>query len=372
MSHIGKDFQLQLEPVGGPLHLVDLASFRSAGLPVPHQYGSWSLHESDARWLWCRATTRTGRLLAGFAIQLTASRAIPGTWIGRAERVGRRLHESVIEDIGTLLVGAARLIPRLQRLDVQLFDEDEHRLRRFEASLRLAGCLRIRNPRDYTRTLLLPLVTSEDDQMARLSSSTRRNIRIVQRNTGYRVGPIRDARYAPRMTALLRDNFRRTHGIAPTIAFEDVLQDAMSEYSSCAAGVFDRNRPLPDDLVAFAWGRAHGDHAGEELRAADRSGDLARTPLGYAVVWHLVNWARRRGFGWFDLGGALASDIPDSHPLHGINEFKRRFTTDERRIAGEFRIEPDTRIGRLAQGVRRAQEMRRKALHVNESSTKAV
>lgn len=342
------DFSLHLVPCGSGLHLSDVADLRDKGLPIPHNYKSWPLHHNPSSWLWCRALYPDGQLLAVFAIEISRSRALPGMRIARIERIGRSLHEGALPHIGAILKALAERLPRLLRLDVQVFDENRSRLDAYRESLRASGAHQLSHPRSYERTLVLPLGRSDIDLLAGFSARTRRNLRRFERQTQLAIESISDVHYADRIVKLHEDSFRRTGGQTPDIDVRGMLADAKISNESSLIGVFRRDLPAPQDLVAFGWGRLHGDYAVYDMAGAERGEMPSNFAPGAAVMWALIGWARDQGASWFDLGGITPPALSSADPRYGISVFKRGFSSNERNISCEFRFEPNRLAATLA------------------------
>lgn len=351
------DIRVQLLPCGSEQHRSDLAYFRDRNLPVPHNYSTWPLSSTRASWTWCRVLNDDNSLLAAYAIELTPSRALPGTQIGRVERLGRALHADAIVSIGRVLAETARVVPRMQRLDVHLFDEDARRRARYSDSLLAAGAVARDEMIGYDRTLVLELGKSDEDLLAAFSASTRRNVRQICKKTDFSIAPIREAIYVDRIRQLARSAFGRTGATPAALDVEAMLADSIRDEESALFGVFHVGQQPPDNLVAFAWGRLHGDYVVYEAGAVQRGGDLRRLSPGYALVWSLMIWAREKGATWFDLGGTFEADHGPEHPLHGISSFKRGFSIRERIVAREFTFGSNSILSGIARITRRAAEV---------------
>ena len=348
-------FDVQLIECCGPIHLADVAALRQRGFHLPHQCTVWPLHDSQHDWLWCRVVDASGHLITAFSIEMSNSRGLPGTRIGRIERLGRALHFGAMPVLDRVLVRVAQAIPRLQRLDVQVFDEDPERRRQYGERVLAAGGTTPSESRGYTRTVRLNLLGSEEALLASLRHGTRRKIRACFSTPLARTSPVTDPRYLRRLKTIHGESFHRTGSVAPRIEFADVLRDATSGGDSALIGVFAVSRPMPEDLIAFGWGRLHGDHVAYEAGGSENSDEVRCLSPGYAVLWDLGRWARTHAATWLDLGGITAPDEPDSHPLHGISSFKRRISRDELEVASEYRLEPNSMIGRLARAARTLQ-----------------
>ncbi|HXQ30474.1 MAG TPA: GNAT family N-acetyltransferase [Steroidobacteraceae bacterium] len=347
------DFSVEVTACGSREHEADLAEFRAHHLPVPHSYSTWPQHDSHHLWRWCRALDRGGRLMTAFSIELSASRALPGSFIGRAARVGRSLHASCGYDPGVILRQVARAVPRLRRLDVQIFDEDPARRAAIEASLLSAGANHNLSPMMYTRTVALEVLEDEQALLRSLSANSRPKMLALERKRIGWTAEIRDAAYIDRLLAIHRQTFERTGMGVPHIDFRDILSDSTSGQASVFVGAFLAGRPSPDHLIAFAWGRLHGDYVEYNAAGSERSDDLKGVAPGYAMIGHIARWARSNGASWIDLGGVIAPDALHDHPFHGISTFKRRLSSKELDIGAEYRIEPRPVLARMASITRR-------------------
>ncbi|MEJ2516380.1 MAG: GNAT family N-acetyltransferase [Gammaproteobacteria bacterium] len=330
----------------------DVASLREKRVPIPHYYDSWSRHDSHNRYLWCRVEDEAAGRFTGFAVEISGSRALPGFRIGRVERAGRGLHEPFRDELGEIMAAVARRVPRLERLDVQLFDEDPERLAAFEQSMEAAGGQRVDRPRSYRRTLVVDIRDSGEALRAEFRPTARRKIREFENKSPGYVAPVTDPVYAERLRSLHEASFRRTRGEHPPIDFADVLAD-VAEEEAVVLGTFWPARKAPDDLVAFAWCRLHGDYVVYDAAGSDRASDLGRTPLGYPLMLAMLHWGAARGAHWADLGGVIPPDSPETHPLYGISSFKRQFSRKEiEPVSSEFRFEPHPALSAVARGVR--------------------
>ena len=329
---------------GSPRHLADLAALRQRGLPLPHDHGDWPLHNTTAQWRWLRVVDDAGTLVSGLAVELRRSRAAPGMRIGRIRRVGRALHEPLLPGLGGLLREAARRLPRLLRLDVEIFDEQPARRRAFVEALQPHGWRTAADELGYRETLRLPLAGRDDDALlAGFNGRTRRNLRRTQNYPGLRFGPVTTT-HATRLGELHQASFARSGGTAPALDIDGMLADAATTGGSLLLGCFDRDRAAPDDLIAFAWITPHGDHA-SYAHAGSIPPAARHLAPGAVIMWMAIRWARDRGFDWFDLGGATAAD--DDGPLAGITAFKRGFASDHIAVAQTLSMTPSPRLAAL-------------------------
>ena len=285
-------------------------------------------------------------------MHLTDSLALPHTRIGRIERLGRELHEEVSDAMGDILIQVARLIPRLLRLDVRVFDENPTRRRRLEKSLAAAGWTLLEQQRSYSHTLVLSLGGCEAEVRKSFTTRVRSSMRKALQTPLLHYGSV-GAMYADRLRELHTLTFERTGAQSPPLNVEAILRDSQDTHGSYLIGAFANETQAPQDLVAFAWARMHGDHAVLESTASERSAVFRKhISPGFGLVAHLMAWAIERGALWMDLGGLSTPDPTPTDPLRGIVEFKMRFSTDFREVATEWRLEPHPLLARAAAAVR--------------------
>lgn len=331
--------KINLIKCGSETHLSDVASLRNKGFALPHQYVSWCIQSQPDTWKWCRVINENDQLITGFAIQIQNSGAMPGAKLARIEKFGRGLHAQPGIDTGGVLLKSAKAIPRLERLVVEICDEDEGRRKSLIRSIELAGAQRRPLSRQYRYTLFVDLLESDEQLLASFSQSLRRDIVATQKKSG-RVQAVKDLQYSGRIKFLLGESFHRTGGTPPWVDTDAMIRDAAEGRESILMGVFWPGRSSPEDLVAFAWGRLNGDSVSYDVGASERSEDIGRTPLAYILFWEIFRWARQRKALWVDLGGVIASDVSPDHALYGISAFKRRFSKDERTVGAELWFEP--------------------------------
>jgi hypothetical protein len=338
--------QLDLSRVHSSQHSRDTKTLTEAGIAVPDCY----VH-SDAPDSWWCSVREGSALVSGFVVERSRSRLLPGTSLLRITRFGRAIHVPLLPTLSAILPEVASRFALVQRLDIAVFDEDSSRRSLFEAGLVNAGLLSV-PARSYTRTLRLDLTGGEAAVFARLSASTRRNIREAER-FGLRTVPLSGEHLLPAMTRLYEATFLRTGADAPILDFRNVFASAKDGTSALFGLFVNGAEQEPESLVAFAWVRSNGDHAVYDVAASTRRPELGRTPLGYPLLWTCVRWAREIGVSWMDLGGVPGATVPTNSPLHSIAAFKRGFSTFELDVGAQYRFEPNQVLSALARGVRR-------------------
>jgi len=345
-------FDVDVVGCGNSLHLEDIRALQDRGLAIPHDYSTWPLHSKLGAWRWCRVLDSNGRLVTGFAVHLTSSWAIPGTRIGRIDRLGRNLHEEVVDVMGPILTAAARKMPRLLRLDVRIFDEDPARRQRFYDSLNAAGWAVDAAYSQYSHTLVLKLAATQAEVLKGFSTRVRSTIKKALGSPALRYAPVVGDEYAGRIRHLYMLPFARTGGVPPPIDVEGILRDCASKKSSLLIGAFARDVPRPDDLVAVLWGRLHGDHTVVEINASERSALFDNCSPGFGLMAELIEWSIQHNAQWVDMGGLSSLHPAANDPMRGIIEFKTRFTTDFRPVAEEWHLAPNPFLAAAAGTVR--------------------
>jgi hypothetical protein len=282
------------------------------------------------------------------AVTSHRSRALPGFRLLRAERVDPASDTAAANcALQTIADLARRPLSRVLRVYIELFSRDDRARASAAAALRASGFRRAPEHRSYRETLFIDLSGDEERVFARLHATGRRHVRAVGR-APVEIRPITDPSLAPRLEILLRETFARTHGTYVGENWPAIVRFSEREPGlSRIAGLFRSDDPGPDGLLAFAWGRMHGDHADYATGASTRPSDI-RTPLGYGTIWDLVRWAKREGATWFDLGGITPGTHGSDDPLGGISDFKRYFggTFDE--VGDEWILEPHSIAAKVA------------------------
>ncbi len=203
-------YDVEVIKFGSALHLADLEVLRERGLAIPHGWATRPPESTSGSSVWCRVVDPSAAFNTGFAVELSASWAIPGYRIGRVDRIGRELHAGIADSIGVVLRNAARKIPRLLRLEGRVFDEHPARRRRLSESFEMAGWSRRAHPRDYTQTLVLNLDRSKAALFKSFSRRLRNTIDHSLGSPALRFGPITGVHYTARIRKLHALPFART------------------------------------------------------------------------------------------------------------------------------------------------------------------
>jgi len=301
-----------------------------AGVPLPlcHR-AAWLDLSPRAPWL-LSARDEHGRCAAVVAFTTTATRAMPGHVVLRAERVG------VLRDaraVTAVLAAAARLARarrNILRIEIATFSFDASERRAVTSALAEHGYVRARERRFYRKTARVDLRETESDLLASFHPTARRHIRAVSRHP-VTVRPFTDPVLAGRVEALARAARERTGGLAIDRPFDALLRlSALRPDLVHFVGLF-----RSEELLAFASAHAHGDYATYADAGSARRADI-KLPLGYAPAWELMLWAKRQGLHHFDFGGI--TDACDR--LRGISDFKRYFRGEELDVSEEWVFEP--------------------------------
>ena len=329
----------ELDAAGRPLSLPSRLGW--AGVVAPA--ASWFLGVRDAG----------GRWLTGVGVEVNRSRALPGHLLLRAERLGEHVPAELRHAVAFALAALARGEPRVLRLNVEVVALSADCRAEWGTHLGAAGLRRLSTVRNYGQTLVVDLRPTEEEILAGFSSKTRRDLRASQK-LPIRVEPITDLRHAQRMNALLEETLGRTGGVFRPIDWEPRIALSVAEPERAhLVGLFAPVESGAEELLAFAWAGAHGDHAHYDTAASTRAGGY-KVPLAYPLMWDLIRWAKRTGARHFDLGGVSDGTRESGDPLGGISDFKRWFSKEQVVIADEWRLDPRPVRGALAQLISRA------------------
>lgn len=290
----------------------------------------------------------------------------PGHRVARVERLGASLAPEAVGCAVDALLALVESDPRMLRLNAELFSRDPSVRTALSGRLRSAGFERSATPNCYAATLVIDLAPDIESLFSSLERSARRNIRAVAKHP-VEVRPIDEPALEARMNELVREALARTGGTAHTRPWGEIMRYSRANPSrSRLVGFFRTDVSGPESLVAFAWGRSHGDHVEYADSGSIRPADL-RIALSYALVWDLIVWARENGASWFDLGGVTrGTNAGGDDPLGGISDFKRFFSDEVAEVGEEWVFTPRTVRARLARaaharvvGLREARAERR-------------
>ena len=342
---------------------------RRRALPLPHRSG-WAAAHPNRPHLFVVIREPSGAVREGFAVGVLASRALPGYRVLRVERFGAATEPQVRQAALFAIAEIARRLPRVLRAHVELYSIDGEVRADIAASAEALGFKRNSTPRCSPQTLIVDLRPDEEAMLAALPKKTRRDIRSATRHP-VEVRPIVDLVYEARLDALLEETLARTGGAGDSPDWRAMLRLTRDHpHAARLVGLVRTDASGPDALLAFAFGRHHGDHAEYATAGSTRRSDL-RLPMAYPLVWDLMCWARRHGALYLDLGGVSDGHLDDGDPLGGISDFKRYFSQQRVSVGAEWVCEPHpvpaaaarmvgasvTSLRRLRDAVRRSRDV---------------
>jgi hypothetical protein len=331
-------------------------------VPLPHRI-LWLESVGSREGWFCAAENAEGYCQAGFAIGMARSRALPGHRLLRVERFCAPADGEVVRAMLDRLITLVNRDRRVLRLSIEVCCFDETRRLATERLLADAGFVRSSSSRSYEHTLVLDLHPDEATLFASLDPKTRRDIRVIARNS-VEVCPIEDPVWADRIEALFHESMSRTGGHAAQHDWAARIDLARTAPTLARiVGLFKTPIAGPDALVAFAGSYHHGDYAHYDASGATRSSGV-RGPLSYALLWDLICWAKANSAKWFDFGGVTFGRLQDSDDaLGGISDFKRRFTQNLVNVGAEWILEPHPLRARLARSIGATAQRLRTAFH---------
>ncbi|MGQ0715412.1 MAG: hypothetical protein ACT4PJ_17070 [Gemmatimonadaceae bacterium] len=309
-----------------------------AGLPLPLSHTlAWAraCGDTDALLVVLRASESCAGVIA---IERSRSRSLPGHQLWRGRRVGAAIAPEAYGAAARALAMLAQTHPRVLRVSLELFERDTECRSAFALALADVGFRTSPAPRSYSETLVLDLTVDGSALFESLPAKTRRDIRAAAKH-GLEVRPITQVSLAPRLDDLLRETMARSGGVYRNHDWNALIE--LSELHPARlriVGLFRSTDSGANELLAFAVGCGHGDHAEYSVAGSTRVPDL-KVPLAYAVLWDLVKWAKGFGATWFDFGGVTPSKLAEDS-LGGISDFKRYFSKEQMTVGEEWVLEP--------------------------------
>lgn len=304
------------------------------GAATPPHSLEWLKTTTTGQAWWLSVQSPEGRPVTGFSVDVVPTRALPGHRFLRLEHLRFPPDSGPAEAAVQYLVDLAERDGRTLSVSVDSFFADGAEAARAESVLEAAGFGVASQPRMYTHTVRIDLTGTPDEILAGFHSTARRHIRAVAKRP-VEIRQVKDPALAGRLSAILHQSFRRTEGRekpepwAALISFCDAHPDQARLVSLVRV-----DQQGGDAVVAFALGLNRGDHVEYATAGSTRPPDL-KMPLGYALAWDLMLWARSVGAGWFDFGG-IATEATSSDQRAGIYDFKRMFSSDVVRVRQEW------------------------------------
>ena len=186
----------------------------------------------------------------------------------------------------------------------------------------------------------MDLTPTQDCIFRSLHPTARRHIRAIDKLPAC-VRPITDPKAEKQISALISEPMERTGGTVSRVDWANrITFSAIHPTLSRIVGLYAADKDDGERLLAFAWGRIHGRYAQYSTAASTRN-DNFRIPMGYALAWDLICWAKQQEVCTFDFGGITqGSHDNEDDPLGGISDFKRYFTTNRKMVSSEWIHEP--------------------------------
>ncbi len=321
------------------------------------------------RAIWARAAAKSGaestfaairpadgECRAGFAIESTRSRALPGHRLLSIQRLGigaGGLDESSLEEGLAQLSARARIEGSVLRVTIDAFAMGAGARERTGDVLRRHGYVNVAATRSYERTLLLDLAPSEETLFAGLHKNARQGVRNIARYP-VRMRTVESTAIASRLQELGDQTRQRTTGERRHLDWPSLIELSLQAPHLSRIAILERtDGESPDSILAFAWGCMHGDVAQYSESGSTRTDDM-KVSTSYALLWDLILWARRGGARWFDFGGVTSGGTHSADPLGGISDFKRRFSQHEVEVGQQWELYPHPRRAVVANVISRS------------------
>ena len=338
----------------------------AAGTPLGlYHRACWARARSGegARYSLVAVRSSLADCIAAFAIESRPTRALPGHRILSLVRLG--IGQGGLDD-ESLALGLGELVRYARRdksvlmVTADSFSIEPDWLLRTGDALRQNGFRLFASQRTYARTLLLDLEPSEDELMAGLHKSARRNIRDAAKFPVV-LESAEAASLAGRLQELDDETRSRTGGAPREMDWKSMIaMTAKNPHLSRISLLRRTDREGPEAVLAYAWCCMQGDVAQYSESGSTRVEDL-KVSTSYILLWDLICWARRNGARYFDLGGVTRGAEGTADPLGGISDFKRRFSPFEFEVGQEWAFEPHPARAATARAISRGAGLLRRA-----------
>jgi hypothetical protein len=325
----------------------------AARAPVPlGSRADWARVAGGGHWL-IVARDGNGVCQAAIPVEVARSRCLLRHLRLRAPRCGPGADPRATLVALTALAELARRNFWVLRAAVGLFSADAG-FRTAAGEVLAPFGFRRTAPQSYERTLVVDLAPDECAVFASFHSSARRNIKSITKQ-GLEIRPIAEPSFAPRIVDLLRESIARTSGAVriPDAAEWAARIGFCQRHPDLArlVGLFRPEVAGPDSLLGFVCGCHHGDHV-EYRHGGSTRNTGRRIPLLYGLIWDLIQWAKRTGAQWFDLGGVTLGSLTEgTDSLGGISDFKRFFSRTMVTVGEEWVLEPHPMRARLDRAI---------------------
>jgi peptidoglycan pentaglycine glycine transferase (the first glycine) len=192
------------------------------------------------------------------------------------------------------------------------------------------------------RTVIVDLVSSEDDILAQMKSKTRYNIRLAQRKgVVVRQGT---AENVPLFHQLLQVTGRRAGFGVHSLAYYKQAWQLFAARQAVGLFLADYDGKTLAAIMVFVWGKT-----AYYMYGASSDEERQRMPT-YLLQWEAMRWAKARGCATYDLWGIPDVDEDEVGPdvaaaeetgvlstgLGGLYRFKRGFGGREVRYVGAY------------------------------------
>jgi lipid II:glycine glycyltransferase (peptidoglycan interpeptide bridge formation enzyme) len=183
------------------------------------------------------------------------------------------------------------------------------------------------------QTMIIDLLSAEEDIMAAMKQKTRYNIRLAaKKGVTVRVGSSQDISTFNQLIQVTGQ--RNTFGVHEPRYYQTAYELFQPDNVALLIAEYE-NQPL-SAIMVFRWG-----NKAAYLYGASSDEERKRMP-NYALQWAAIRWAKEQGCSEYDLWGVpdypeeqLEADFLDRHEgLWGVYRFKRGFGGQLRRTVG--------------------------------------
>ena len=190
----------------------------------------------------------------------------------------------------------------------------------------------------FRNTILIDLTESEDALLAAMSQTTRRKVRVAERE-GVTVRAASTADL-PTLYELYRITGERDGFLTRPPSYYELEWRALMDAGLAHALIAEHDGQALGHVILFHFGRKCWYFTG-----ASSNEQRDKMP-NYLLQWEAMRWAKAQGYIIYDMWGA-PNDFIESDPLWGVYQFKRGFRGTVTRYLGAYDYAPSSLLYRL-------------------------
>jgi lipid II:glycine glycyltransferase (peptidoglycan interpeptide bridge formation enzyme) len=178
-------------------------------------------------------------------------------------------------------------------------------------------------------TFVLDLTKSEEELMASMHPKTRYNIRLAQRH-GVVVKEDNSDKAFSAYLRLSRETLHRQKYYAHNAHYHKTMWRMLRKNGIARLFTASANREILSAWIVFCW----NDTVYYPYGASSRNHKEVMAPN--LLLWEIARWAKKEGYYYFDLWGAMGPNPDTRDPWYGFHRFKEGYRPTLKEFVGSF------------------------------------